>query len=155
MQIVPLSLVFTAQPVNTPHGQAFTAQVKLQDSFGNGIAGVPIDLAIGSGGAKIYDTVQDYSNNANPNGPWIYGSVQGLSGAGFATFTTNLPATTCTNPPGGQCWTNGLGFLLSPKKPERDTELAEHLARLRADSALGRMAEKCRPLRPRRQPPSR
>jgi hypothetical protein len=110
MQIVPLSLVFTAQPVNTPHGQAFTAQVKLQDSFGNGIAGVPIDLTIGSGGAKIYDAVQDYSNNANPNGSWIYGSVQGLSGAGFATFATNLPATTCTNPPGGQCWTNGLSF---------------------------------------------
>ena len=110
LQIVPLTLVFNVQPVNTPHGQAFTAQVKLQDSFGNGIAGVPVDLTIGSGGAKVYDAVQDYSNNANPNGAWVYGSVQGISGAGFAPFTTSLPANTCTNPPGGQCWTNGLGF---------------------------------------------
>jgi hypothetical protein len=110
MQIVPLSLIFSVQPVNTVHGQAFTAQVKLQDSFGNGVAGVPIALTIGSGGAKVYDAVQDYSNNANPNGAWVYGSVLGISGAGFAPLGSNLPASSCTSPPGGQCWTNASDF---------------------------------------------
>ena len=110
LQVVPLTLVFASQPVNTPSGQTMPVQVKLEDSFGNGIAGVPLALTIGSGGAKVYDVVQDYSNTSNPNGPWTYGEVSNSAGAGFIPFGVNLPATTCTNPPGGQCWTDNLGF---------------------------------------------
>src|SRR5262249_26915309 len=63
---------------NTPSGQAIPVQVKVQDSFGNGISGLPVTLTIGSGGAQVFDAVQDYSNTNNPNGAWRYGEVNAL-----------------------------------------------------------------------------
>lgn len=107
LQIVPYTLLFTVQPAGTHAGQTIPVSVKVQDSFGNGVAGVPVTIAISSGGARFFDAVNDFSIASNPNGAWSYGDSQ-LSG--FALLTSPLPASTCTTPPGGECWTNGQSF---------------------------------------------
>jgi hypothetical protein len=111
MQIVPFNLVFTVPPTGSHAGQPIPVQVKVQDAFGNGIPGVNVTLALASGGASVFNVVNDYSNAANPNGPWRYGSVADITGAGFAPLTQAV--SNCTAPvgnPGGECWTNGQPF---------------------------------------------
>jgi hypothetical protein len=108
LQVIPLGLAFVAQPGNTRTGQSIPVQVKVQDGFGNPVAGLPVTLTIGTGGASVYDAVLDYSNSANPNGPWRYGSMPNIGGSSFSPFANSLPGTTCTSPAGGECWTNAL-----------------------------------------------
>ncbi len=110
LQVIPFSMVFTVQPVNALSNQNLSVQVKVQDSFGNGIAGLPVRLQIGTGGATVNDAVQDFSLASNPNGVWTYGAMSDFNGTTFSQLLAPVPATTCTSPAGGECWTNGGSF---------------------------------------------
>ena len=111
LQVVPFTMVFTVPPVGSHAGQPIPVQVKVQDAFGNGIPGVNVTLALASGGAPVFNLVNDYSNNSNPNGSWRYGTVSDITGAGFTALTQSV--SNCTAPvgdAGGECWTNGQSF---------------------------------------------
>jgi hypothetical protein len=107
-QIVPLSLSFVVSPAGTRAGQNIPIQVKVQDSFGNGIPGMSVTVAFGSGGPPVWDAVLNYSNAANPNGTWAYGQMSDPLGTAFLPFGTAISG--CLSPPGGECWTNNLAF---------------------------------------------
>lgn len=106
LQVVPYTLVFSTQPAATASGQPIPASVKVLDGFGNGVAGVPVTLALASGGARFFDAVNDFSIAGNPNGPWVYGQLI----PGFVALANSLPASVCTSPAGGECWTQGSSF---------------------------------------------
>ena len=107
-QVVPLTLSFVVAPASTQSGLSIPVQVKVQDSFGNAVPGMPVTLSFASGGPPVWDAVLNYSNAANPNGPWVYGQASDPLDTGFQAFTSAVAG--CTNPAGGECWTNGLAF---------------------------------------------
>jgi hypothetical protein len=108
LQVVPLTLTFVVPPAGTNAGHIIPIQVKVQDSFGNGIAGMAVTLSFASGGPPVWDAVLNYSNAANPNGPWSYGQMSDALGTSFLPFGTAI--TGCLSPPGGECWTNNQPF---------------------------------------------
>jgi hypothetical protein len=55
-------------------------------------------------GAQVYDVVNDFSLDSNPNEPWSYGTLSSLTGGVFTLFTVTISD---RDHPGQAAWYNG------------------------------------------------